>query len=268
MSDQILERIERELGVPGLAGLLASSVAPTDLRSLLLAVARGRAASSTPADVLRRYATDRFVRPAEAEPARLDQLVRQALEELPPSYERIELSPVCPFGSSSVVAKISQDWVVTTFRGSEVVSDPTTVLALECALRRRQDRSRPVRLCTSHRALRAQRFEPPFAQHFRLLALCTAGRAGAEEELLLEHVNFYRRFLEGLDAGVVSVDLEPRKPAYYEEGTFALSLDGTEVVEGGLVDWTQALLGDRKERLVVSGIGIDLVAETVGTVTE
>ena len=263
MSDEILERIERELGVPDLAEMFATRVAPTDLQSLLLAVARRRAAADTPADVLRCYASDRLVRPAAAEPGRLDELVRKALEQLPVSYERIELSPVCPFGTSSVVGEISQDWVVTTFRGNEVVSDPTNVLALECALRRRQDRSRPVRLCASHRVLRAQRFEPPFAQHFRLVALCTAGRAGAEEELVAEHVDFYRRFLEVLDAGVVSVDLEPRKPAYYDATTFGLSLEGTEIVEGGLVDWTQTLLGDRKERLVVSGIGIDLLAGIV-----
>jgi hypothetical protein len=100
-----------------------------------------------------------------------------------------------------------------------------------------------------------------------LVALCTAGRAGAEEEMVAEHVDFYRRFLEGLDAGAVSVDLEPRKPAYYDAATFGISLDGTEIVEGGLVDWTQTLLGDRKERLVVSGIGIDLLAGIVETVT-
>ena len=263
MPDEIVERIERELGVPGLAELLATRVAPTDLGSLLLAVARRRATRVSPADVLRRYAADRFVRPAEAEPARLDELERRALEHLPPAYERVELAPVCPFGTSSALAGVSQDWVVTSFRGSEVVSDPTTVLALECALRRRRDRARPVRLCTSHRVLRAQRVDPPFVQHFRLLALCTADRAAAEDDLLAEHLDFYRRFLEGLDSGSVSVDLEPRKPAYYGGATFALSLDGQEVVEGGLIDWTQTLLGDRKERLVVSGLGLDLLTRIV-----
>lgn len=263
MSDRILERIERELGMPGLAEVLATRLAPTDLWSLLLAVARGRAAATTPADVLHRYATDRLTGPADTDPARLDDLVRTALQELPPSFDRIELSPVCPLGTSSVLGGISQDWVVTTFRGGEVVSDPTTVLALECALRRRTDRSWPVRLCASHRVLRGQRFEPPFGQHFRLLTLCSAGRAGAEEELLAEHVGFYRRFLDGLELGVVSVDRGRRKPAYYTGATFGVSIEGTEIVEGGFVDWTRTLLGDRKERLLVSGIGIDLLARIV-----
>lgn len=263
MSEEILERIERELGVPGLADMLGGRLAPTDLQSFLLAVARRRAAGTTPADVLRRYAADRFVRPADGEPDRIDLLVRTALEQLPPSYARLELSPVCPLGTSSVIGGISQDWVVTTVRGSEVVSDPTNVLALECALRRRSDRSLPVRLCARHRVLRGQQFEDPFAQHFELLALCTAGRAGSEEELVAEHVDFYRRFLEVLDVGAVLLDFEPRKPAYYSGATFAVSVAGTEVIEGGLVDWTQTLLGDRKERLVISGIGIELLARII-----
>jgi hypothetical protein len=30
-------------------------------------------------------------------------------------------------------------------------------------------------------------------------------------------------------------------------------------VEGGFVDWTQTLLGDRKERLLTSAVGLDLL---------
>jgi hypothetical protein len=262
--DEILERIERELGVPRLAELLATRLAPTDLGSLLLAVARTRAGATTPADVLRRYASDRYVRPAAVAPAALDELLRRAVEELPPSYERLELSPLCPLGTSSALGGVSQDWVVTAARGGEVVSDPTNVLALECALRRRHDRSEPVRLCAAQRVVRAQPVEPPFSPHFGLFALCTAARKGAEDELLGEHVDFYTRYLERLSVGSMSVDLSPRKPAYYSGATFGLAIDGTEIVEGGFVHWTQALLNDRKETLLVSGIGIDLLARIVG----
>jgi hypothetical protein len=40
-------------------------------------------------------------------------------------------------------------------------------------------------------------------------------------------------------------------------------VDGTsrvDVGDGGFVDWTQRLLGNRKERLLISGIGIDRLA--------
>ena len=180
MPQEIVDRIERELGIPGLAELLATQLAPTDLQSLLLEVARRRAAATKPTDVLRRYATDRFVRPAAVDSGQLQRFAEKVLDELSVEYEQIQLSPMCPLGTSSSLGGISQDWVVTTVRGGEIVSDPTSVLALECALRRRRDRTRPVRLSTTHRVLRAQVFDPPFTQHFGMLALCAADRAGGK----------------------------------------------------------------------------------------
>src|SRR4051812_10226503 len=251
MSDPIVGRIEREAGAPDRASVLAR-LPPTDLRSLLLEVARRRVAGLEPRDVLRRWEEDRLARSAVADPGRLDELERRAFELLPPGFERLELSPVVPLGTSAVLGRIPQDWVVATSRGGEVVSDSTNVLALECALRRRRDRRAEVRLCASHRLLRAQPFEPPFMQHFRLLALVSAGRAPAEDALLAEHLGFYLRLLEPF--GATAVDRRPRKQAYYAGATFGVSVAGRELVEGGFVDWTQRLLGDRKERLLVSGI--------------
>jgi hypothetical protein len=43
--DDILHRIEREAGVPGLVDVLAERLAPADLSSLLLEVFRRRAAT-------------------------------------------------------------------------------------------------------------------------------------------------------------------------------------------------------------------------------
>ena len=264
MSDPIVARIEREAGLPGLAAVLGR-LPPTDLGSLLLDVARQRAAALEPRDVLRRWEEDRFSRPANADPHRLDELERCAFELLPPTFERLELSPVAPLGTSAVLGRIPQDWVVATARGGEVVSDSTNVLALECALRRRHDRRTEVRLTASHRVLRAQPFEPPFMQHFRLIALVSAGRAGAEEAFSEEQLGFYTRLLEPL--GRVEVDRERRKRQYYAGATFGVSLEGYEVVEGGFVDWTQRLIGDRKERLLVSGIGLDLPSRIAETTT-
>jgi len=230
-----------------------------------MSVARLRIDRASAADVLRRYEEDRFVRPADIDPAQLDDLEQRALAVLPAVFERVDLSPVCPLGTSSVLGGVSQDWVVAAVRGGEVVSDPTNVLALECAVRRRHDRRHAVRLCASHRTLRAQPFAPPFSQHFRLLALCSAGRAGQEEELLEEQLAFYVSFLERAGVESVTVDREPRKAAYYCGATFGVAVAGAEVVEGGSVGWTRALLSDQKERLVVSGIGIELLARIEGS---
>ena len=67
MSDvepSILRRIDRRLGVPDLAELLAAQLPGTDLQSLLMAVARRRAERVSPAELLRRYESDRFVHPS------------------------------------------------------------------------------------------------------------------------------------------------------------------------------------------------------------
>lgn len=263
MNDPIVARIARDAGVPDLVERLADRLAPADLHSLLLAVARRRATRLSPADVLHRYREDRLGRPATISPELIDDVERTALRLLPNHFERLDLSPICPLGTSSVLARVSQDWSVATARGGEVVSDPTTVLALECALRRHRDRSATVRLATSMRVLRAQPTKPPATPHFRLLALCSAGRASEEAALLDEHLGFYVQLLERLEAGPIAVDREPRTRAYYVDGTFGISLGGQEVVEGGYVDWTQILLGDRKERLLISGIGTEFAARIV-----
>ena len=50
MDDPILQRIEREAGLPGLIDALAERLAPADLQSLLLAVAQRRASARPPVD--------------------------------------------------------------------------------------------------------------------------------------------------------------------------------------------------------------------------
>ncbi len=206
MSDKIIERIEREAGIPGLAALLAERLTPTDLQSLLLAVYRWRAAGRAPGAVLADYERNRFTRPAGASPVALAAWERLALEHLPPDFQPVELSPVCPLGTVSALGGLDQNWTVTTIRNTEVVSDSTNVLALEAALRRRdllrQDpkSAQAVHLAASHRLLRAQQFSGPHqVSHFGLFALCSAGRTqgGLRFELasLGQHIGFYVRVL-------------------------------------------------------------------------
>jgi|tagenome__1003787_1003787.scaffolds.fasta_scaffold20915160_3 hypothetical protein len=264
MTDEIAARVARDAGVDDLVDILSERVDGPDLASLLLAVFRRRAARRTPSQVLERYQSDPFVRPSSLAPAALDAIVAAAVAALPPGFERLELSPVCPLGTSSVLGGISQDRVVATARGTEVVSDPTNVLALECAVRRRGDRTTTVRLAAAHRALRATPTEEPFTPHFGLFTLCTAARAGDEDSMLAEHVTFYARLLGDTSH---DIDRSPRKQAYYSGATFGVSVDGVEIAEGGFVDWTSTLLGDAKERLLISGVGLDMLARLGGRTT-
>lgn len=156
-----------------------------------------------------------------------------------------------------------------------------------------------VRLATSHRVVRAQQFGPGAFAHFQLLALVTAGRdtghlafeqAAAVEHLTVSvdacratgatHVRLDLTDLTGAFSAVgtrvreafagdsdVTVADWPDRPggrAYYAGFCFKVyaTYDGVslEVGDGGIVDWTQQLLANRKERLFTSGLGLDRMA--------
>src|SRR5262249_24340972 len=81
------------------------------------------------------------------------------------------------------LAPMSQDRTLSAARGLEVVSDPTNVLALECARRLARTPDADVRLATIHQVLRAQALPPKagFSRHFRMFAPAEAGPGRAED---------------------------------------------------------------------------------------
>jgi hypothetical protein len=156
-----------------------------------------------------------------------------------------------------------------------------------------------VRLAAVERALRAQQFDGPRSfTHFCLLGLVSAGRdLGSfqfETAAMLEHLqsllavvlnagadsvtiritDFPARhravidyLREQLDGGPVTVDCWADRTdgrGYYCGLCFKLAAtwEGTEIElgDGGLVDWTQLLLQNRKERLMISGLSIERLA--------
>jgi hypothetical protein len=200
----VLLRIEREAGVPNLVTILADRLAPTDLQSLLLAVYRRSAQRRSPTGLVSEYRANRFTRPSEVDPRLMQEFEALALANLPKGFDPVELSPLGPLGTSSVLTPVSQDWSVSTARNTEVSADSTTLLALECAVRRQRNlRTQgtgtvPVHLATSQRVVRAQRYRDAAARsHFRLFSLCSAGRDARghpfEREALKLHLGFYLR---------------------------------------------------------------------------
>ena len=65
---------------------------------------------------------------------------------------------------------------------------------------------------------------------------------------------------EGLEVGR---DDAPPPNAYYKGIQFKMIIEGAgrewEIADGGFVDWTQQLLEDKKERLLIAGFGLDLL---------
>jgi hypothetical protein len=277
-----------------LLDLLAERLSGADLTTLLLEVYRRRALRQSPAEVLRRYRTDRFVAPSPIPALRLRGAEDRLIAALPATFTLLSLAPLTPLATHTSVATVDPRKIVATLRGTEVAADPTNALSLEAADRRarllaRSPRSaEPVALAAVQRVVRAQRFEGPgMSAHFALFGLVTAGRdRGAlafEREALLEHLSFAADAVPGAQVRVtilaepyhavfesvrgalprLPIVLDPSRETghgYYTGLCFKVHADGGEIGDGGFTGWTARLLGNRKERQLISGYGVDRLA--------
>jgi hypothetical protein len=276
----------------------------SDFTSVMLEVARLRAARENPVSVRRRYARDRFTEPGHTPWRALRRAEEALLACLPADVEMLTLAPVVPLGTHSALDTVSQNKVLTTIRSCEVAADPTNALALEAAMRRAHDAEATVWLGGLQRVVRAQLFGAPGAQsHFGLFGLVTADRDRGdlrfERQALAEHLRFAVRSLAAARLRYVQVALTPlsdagervaaavtsdlsadRSPGtatvivldhtrqsgrgYYRDLCFKVNANTggrlEEIGDGGFTDWTAQLLANAKERLLISGLGVDRLA--------
>ena len=116
----------------------------------------------TPVDIVKAYQTNRFSTPSEVDPAAYHAFEAELLV-LAQEYgvETTLLSPAAPFAASSVFGFVDQNNVVSAVRGTEILSDPTNMLAVIIAgkLKAKElDNRTPLHYCTTARVLRAQVF--------------------------------------------------------------------------------------------------------------
>jgi hypothetical protein len=282
-------------GIDGAAlEVLNCGLPATGLWSLLLGVADERAKSRSSADLQRQWQNDRFVAPAY-----VDQRKQLAMDShllaVASDFEALELSPLAPLGVCSAIAPTSQNRVVSTMRGTEVVSDPTNVLALESARRLRLDSAATVKLATSHRCVRAQSLpnRPGMAAHFKLFCITTAGHETNDHNFLVnafvEHLRFHLNAFERLNqhgyrlhhptvqlsvassrahlvaritAAFPNVTFEQQllTQDYYHGIRFTISArspTGEDIAlsDGGAFNWLEKLTANRKMVFVASAIG-------------
>lgn len=158
-----------------------SNLSGAELNTLLMQVSSERVKTLKPADVLENLLSNRFLETAAVDQKSLTQLDNLIYTALPENYQAIELSPLAPLGSNSVLASIDQKTVIPASRNAEVMADTVTTLALMAAHFRGRNiegmTNEPVRLATSHRETRGQLFDPKsgFTQHFRGFSLVSAG---------------------------------------------------------------------------------------------
>ena len=284
---------------------LARGMPASEVWSLLLSALRERAEQRTARSLTEQWERDRFVQLSYIDQRTLLELDSQLLAAAA-DFEAVELSPLAPLGSTSSVALTTQNRVVSTIRGTEVVSDPTNVLALESARRLREDPTRVVRFCTSHRCVRAQEVPkvPGFAAHFRMFCMTSAAHEIKDQAFLTDalthHIRTHLHALERLEQhgyrfpnrrvrllateqraplarriadsiADVPVALEPLEKQYYDGLRFMISAnsvsgDDIPLIDGGAFDWLHKLAANRKLVFVASAIGSQLAAYAYRTV--
>lgn len=297
------DRVARRTGVDDVIDRL-SGLAGSERSSVLMAVMARAAGDVRSADLLLRHERDRFVRPAAVPLRLLRLVEDRLLAHLGDDVDLVVLAPTVPFGTHQALGATPQDNVVTTVRASEVAADATNGLALEAARRRHtlllsHPRSAEVvDLATVQRVTRGQ---PPVGPnqfaHFGLAARVTAGRDTGDHRFefasLVRHITDWREGLTACgitDSAVTVTDFSGRLAhvatkvadatgaeidtarergrGYYQPLCFQVDaiIDGerVDVGDGGLVAWGERLLSNAKERMTISGIGVDRVAELVG----
>lgn len=289
-----------------LPDILTAQMSAPELNTLLLDVFQRRVQRSNPAALLAAYRQNRFVQPAALDSVAFRSFALLWLQAAQAQgFTPLELSPVSPLGTCSIVGTVHQDKVLSALRGTEVVADATNVLALESSIRRRDAgfRAEPLHFCTEHRHVRTPRVAlPGFSQHFSVFCLTTAGRDTGhfqfEQAALTRHIGFYRGFLqEKLGQQSLKITLKALDPAegpnalfdrmhtalqaqfpdaeievqrvpqmqqqYYRALQFGIVWEYRghpyPIADGGCTTWTQQLTGNRKERFVSSGIGLELL---------
>jgi hypothetical protein len=278
---------------------LANGLSGSELHSVLLEVMHARAHARGAADVFHQYLRDDVCKPAAVDP-RTALAIDAALFEAAAGFEGIELAPVAPLGACSTLAPTAQNRVLSALRSTEIVADPTNVLALECGRRLRDPGSLPVHLATSHRVVRMQPYPrlPGYAPHFRLFVLASAGRETEDHAFTVDSmVRQVRSMLDALDllqqrgyrfgerrlevlAGEERAELGDRiarclpgpvergvlSHAYYSRGLryrlWVTAADGSQapIADGGAFDWLATLLSNRRAVFIASGFGSQLAA--------
>jgi hypothetical protein len=301
--NNIASLVAKKVGYPNLVDDLSAKLSASELNTLLLELFRRRAKKIAPAELLRQFEKNRFTSPSEVDTINFMEFEMRCLNlAKSKGFKPITLSPLTPFGTCSAVASVDQNNVVTSLRGTEVVSDATNVFAMLIAKELKQKRDhRIIKYATTHRHVRSQALSnPSFTAHFGIFCLATGGHdTGSfsfELDQIMDHINvhfsvysnefdlrketlllriflkdenetFHQKLADVIRAMnnsvIIKMERQLEPGDYYKlvQFKFFIVRNGQEInlSDGGFVDWTQKLIPDKKHRLLISGVGTELI---------
>lgn len=214
-------------------------------------------------------------------------------------FTPVMLSPLAPLGTCAVFKTVHQNNVVSALRGTEVMSDATNLFALLIAQHYNKTKSRDaVKYVAAERLVRAQALaQPGHTAHFGICCMASGGfNSGGfafEIQQVAEHLSLHLSLLSSFNKEDISIKIllkensgnlqkaaqqmldaagagykaevivQEQPNAYYDILQFKtfLQYKGIEfnLSDGGFVSWTQQLLSNKKHRMLISGIGLELV---------
>lgn len=193
--------------------------------------------------ILHHKTSHRFVKPAAVHPLQLKRLEIDVLQIAEThSFTPIQLSPVAPLGSCSVIAPADQNKVISALRGAEVVADATNLMAMHVCDGLKSglldNRTTSVKFSTTHRHVRAQNFKnaPGMLPHFHVFCMVSSGRDQGsysfEKSSFWDHIEVYREIFQSLYQSDIEVVIGVRNGYADSEGLvhrIALSAEGKRV---------------------------------------
>ncbi len=241
-NDRILSRISRELNDENIVKQLAD-LPMADLNTLFLELYRQKSNAFEVNNFLRSYTVNRFTSPSNIDALNYHRVEIDMLEVAQKlDIKNILLSPVAPFGTSSVFGCVNQNNILTAVRGTEVLSDPTNMLAVIIADKIKNNEitnDEPYHLCTTARVVRAQKFErPDFYSHFGIFCIVSSGidkgSYCCEKQLLKKHFDYYIGLLEKSYHKQISIELSRRAGYVDSDGFFSRVKDYVQSIVPGV----------------------------------
>lgn len=296
--NKLFEKIKRKLGDQDIFSRLTNQLSFSEFNSLLLEFFRARTKEIDAAKLLRDFERNRFVKPAQVDAISMKELELSCLKKANQhGFEPVILSPVAPLGTCSAMALVDQNNVLTALRGTEVVADVTNVMALFLAEKfRQQQDSTVIRLSCVHRHIRCQHFKNPnYSAHFSVCCMVSSGLDTGNYDFEIDEINKHIRILldhlAEFDKKYLSIKFYLKKNAllfreklinareaiwrdlpyefvddfasdYYHLVQFKIFYHSQnltlDIADGGLVDWTRRILSNKKHRMCISALGLEL----------
>lgn len=202
MYNEIEKGLKKKIDYASIMESLGMKLTSTELNSFLIQLFQRKANELKTQNVFSNFLSNQFVKSSSLDPLLIAKFDVLAFELLPKNFQRIELSPLSPFGTCSSMATVSQKKVISAIRNTEVTADATNLLCLEAARQRKSilikkgDLRKTINLAASQRVVRAQPLmNKEYTPHFRLFNLCSAGKDIGDKKFEIEaailHLEYY-----------------------------------------------------------------------------